>query len=97
MCIVMCSAVTSLVTEVFRHDTEEMRRSFGQKQTAPGVWTSYLFEDKPEHPEFFRCRRQSKGIRDRLRHRETKVRYCIKSLNRLLVDSMIQPLEFYLC
>ena len=27
-----------------------------------------------EHPAFFRCWRHSKGIRDRLRHRETKVR-----------------------
>ncbi len=30
--------------------------------------------DKQEHPAFFRCWRHSKGIRDRLRHRETKVR-----------------------
>jgi peptidoglycan hydrolase CwlO-like protein len=27
-----------------------------------------------EHPAFFRCWRHSKGIRDRLRHKETKVR-----------------------
>jgi hypothetical protein len=37
-----------------------------------------------EHPAFFRCWRHSKGIRDRLRHRETKVRYCIQTItNRL--------------
>jgi hypothetical protein len=36
-----------------------------------------------EHPAFFRCWRHSKGIRDRLRHRETKIRWCIKTITRL--------------
>jgi hypothetical protein len=37
-----------------------------------------------EHPEFFRCWRHSKGIRDRLRHRATKVHRGIKTVtNRL--------------
>jgi hypothetical protein len=37
-----------------------------------------------EHPAFFRCWRHSKGIRDRLQHRETKVCSCIKTVtNRL--------------
>jgi hypothetical protein len=39
-------------------------------------WLSFVYSHALlEHPAFFRCQRHSKGIRDRLGHRETKARY----------------------
>jgi hypothetical protein len=39
----------------------------------------YVGPSSLEHPAFFRFRRHSKGIRDRLRQRETSVRYWLKT------------------